>query len=78
MTDAPKITKEELKPCGCHVTEYSDDTVGIQHCPACGILEAAESMNRAAQALAGVAGFLKKAHNDKSLAAAVASVRDKK
>jgi len=53
--DKRLITGQERHPCGCQETTYSDGITVIMPCQACGLMDAAKSLQRASQALAAVA-----------------------
>jgi hypothetical protein len=57
------VKKEETRPCGCHVTTYSDDTAVLSPCPPCGMMDVAQSLGRASQALGAVASRLRSERN---------------
>lgn len=76
------IKNIDAKPCGCRITEYSDNSKVIAPCVPCGLNAVAESihiacqnfysgMRQASQALAAVATTIRSAHNSAALEAAV-------
>jgi hypothetical protein len=70
MSEPPKIvTREETRPCGCHVVEYSDKTGQLVPCPPCGLLDAARNLSAAANAIAAVANRLRIEQNRATSAA---------
>lgn len=70
----PIIVKEGPHPCGCYVTEFSDDTKLIRFCPSCGMMEAAQALNLAAQAFSSIASHLRDMQKNEAMARAVANV----
>ena len=70
----PIIVKEGPQPCGCYVTEFSDDTKLVQFCLVCGMMEAAQALNVAAQAFGSIATHLRDMQKNNAMARAVASV----
>lgn len=63
----------ENKPCGCILTTYSDGTRTLNPCPPCGLLDVAQSLSRAAEALAAVSNRLRQ-EQSRAATAALASI----
>lgn len=74
MTDEKKrlVAKEQTKPCGCHVVEYSDGEVQVTPCPPCGIMEAARHLQLAAQALGASATSMRSVQETRSAMQSIA------
>jgi hypothetical protein len=63
----------ENKPCGCILTNYSDGARTLNPCPPCGLLDVAQSLSRAAEALAAVSNRLRQ-EQSRAATAAMASI----
>jgi len=49
------IKSQKTKPCGCILTEMSNDTTQMSPCVPCGLMEVARAMGSIGQILAAVA-----------------------
>ena len=69
------VTKQETRPCGCHLTEFADKTAQVVPCVACGLAEAANSLGRAAGALGAVANRLRMESGQQAIAEATRAIQ---
>jgi len=54
--ETPPIIKSQMrKPCGCIITELSNETTQMSPCVPCGMMEAARALASVGQILAAVA-----------------------
>ena len=51
----PLVKNQKHKPCGCVITELSNDTTQMSPCVPCGLMEVARAMGSIGQILAAVA-----------------------
>ena len=47
----PVVVSEQAQPCGCFITQYSNNTANVRPCPPCAMKEAARHLSLAANAL---------------------------